>query len=258
MFLFSKVSKVEYVELNIVQNTELRWTILVTLNYAFLDFFYNWLWHFDKLSLRNNIIVIAEDKQAFHELQNITRDNIRVWLSRKSDSNSKAALNFNSYQFLQLMRERPGHILAALQESTYVLFNDVDTVWKSNPLPYLHLNDSVESYDILAQMDGGGFCAGFLAFRKTNRTLEFIKEWGTRLRLKRGKNDQMIFNELASEGFAATRIKGLDSAYFPDGQKYFQKYSSEQRRNVVVVHNNFILSHDSKLQRFEKFGLWNL
>jgi hypothetical protein len=33
-------------------------------------------------------------------------------------------------------------------------------------------------------------------------------------------------------------------------------FDRKMRRNVVVVHNNYIIGHENKVQRFMNVGLW--
>jgi hypothetical protein len=40
------------------------------------------------------------------------------------------------------------------------------------------------------------------------------------------------------------------------GNAYFEQYSKEQQLAVAVVHNNYVIGHEVKKQRFQKAGLW--
>jgi hypothetical protein len=52
---------------------------------------------------------------------------------------------------------------------------------------------------------------------------------------------------------SAIRHKHLPRKEFPDGLMSFDR---KMRRNVVVVHNNYIIGHENKVQRFMNVGLW--
>lgn len=53
-------------------------------------------------------------------------------------------------------------------------------------------------------------------------------------------------------------VSKLPSLQFPSGAKYFSEDEETVNRSLVVaVHNNFIVGHGEKKQRFIKHGLWS-
>ena len=52
------------------------------------------------------------------------------------------------------------------------------------------------------------------------------------------------------------RISRLNMNTFPSGDIYFAAKGKNNHSEVVIVHNNFIVGHDKKLERFKQFHLW--
>ena len=223
-----------------------RWIVLMTVNYGFFDMFQNWLWYFQSHHLNIPVVVMAEDDKIFHTLTSVYRDNLTIVRSNKN--NTESAANFRSASYNKLVSERPSHILRYLEMGNDVLYCDTDSVWLQDPFPYL-----VGDFDIWAQMDMTSFCTGFLAIKSNTRTKQLIKDWKLYMSGRSDISNQPRFNAMNK---SMLRIQKLDTTLFPSGLLYFDKFSDKQRSNSVVVHNNYIIGHDVKVQRFKKFGLW--
>ena len=227
-----------------------NWIILMTVNTAFIDFFQNWFWYFQIHQVTVPVIVIAEDENCFkklNELYNNTRPSVTI--ERSDSDNTESAADFNTKQFNQLVGKRPAHILKKLQLGKNVLYCDTDSVWLRNPFPHL-----VGEFDIWAQMDKNKYCTGFLSIKCNNRTLQLVEKWKQYMVNNTSIEDQNGFNQ---QDKTSVRIKGLDTDLFPSGVLYFRKLNDTKYSNVVVVHNNWIVGHDRKIERFKKFNLWH-
>jgi hypothetical protein len=66
--------------------------------------------------------------------------------------------------------------------------------------------------------------------------------------------DQVAFNKVYKN--STIHLKPLDRNLFPSGNLYFGKFNDDKRKNVVIVHNNYVKGHDSKLERFKILELW--
>ncbi|XP_053380283.1 uncharacterized protein LOC128548819 [Mercenaria mercenaria] len=224
-----------------------NWTILLTVNNGFYDFFLNWRWHFKQLNIYLPISVIAEDDIVFGRLTSLKDSSMEVQRSERVSINETVA--YNSPLYRSMVSERPTYILKYLKKGTDIIYSDMDTVWLQNPLPYLE-----GDYDIWSQMDGKTvFCTGFLAIKSNNNTKKFVQKWEDSFREKPTLN-QPIFNKLVKN--STINIKALDRERFPSGIQYFEKFSKEERSGVVVVHNNWIVGHNNKIKRFQDMKLW--
>lgn len=231
------------------------WTILMTVNSAFFNFYQNWLWYYQQLHLPASVpvIVIAEDDELYRNVIGLNSKGIIV---KKSDMRSiNSSLKFNTPLFKEYMTRRAVYILEYLQEGLNVLHVDVDSVWLKNPLPYLS-----GDFDIWGQEDhpSKAICIGFVAFKSNEKVKHFVRLW---IEYLRSSNytvaDQRAFNKVLRPKLNL-RVNKLPSVQFPSGKYYFERFDDTNRSQTVVVHNNWIIGHDAKTKRFKKFNLWKL
>ncbi|KAL4229870.1 hypothetical protein ACF0H5_010261 [Mactra antiquata] len=226
------------------------WTVLLAVNDAFFDFFSNWFFYYTKLKLNLPIVIMAEDEKVYTKLKSVCS----YCQILRSGLNLHEAFNYNSANFIKLMSQRPSNILRLLRDGKNVLHVDVDSVWLHNPLPHLDM-----SVDVTYQLDGpNNVCMGFIAIKSNNRTIELVEQWRKRMSQKPKQNDQETFNSVLQNNKGSIRHQGLDAMQFPNGRQYFVDFNRTQRSRVVIVHNNYIIGHDTKKERFQKFGLWVL
>lgn len=236
-------------------NGTITWTILLTINNAFFDFYLNWLWHYQQLHLSPDIsvIVVAEDNTVYQKLKALKTQKFTV---RRSDMDPiNSSLVFDTPLFKKYMARRAVYVLEYLQKGVDVLHVDVDSVWLKNPFPFL-----VGDYDIWGQVDRPAdlICIGFLAFKTNAIVKKFVKLWIDKLEsLAYKRSDQDVFNDLRSNK-TDLKINKLPIYQFPSGQLYFERFDNVTRGKAVVVHNNWIIGHDQKRDRFKKFGLWKV
>ncbi|XP_045165448.2 uncharacterized protein LOC123529260 [Mercenaria mercenaria] len=225
----------------------MKWTILVTVNDGYFDFFQNWLHFYRKLHLNYRLIVIAEDDIVFFKLQQLDGNLITLEKSRRNSS--REAVVYGSEAFSELASARPTYILKYLQNRVNIVYADIDAVWLRNPFPYFN-----GSFDMWMQSDGPkSLCTGLMAIKSSNDTIKLMLEWEASLK-KHLQIDQSAFNKVVK--YSKARLKTLDTNLFPSGRLYFKEFKDNQRSNVVIVHNNFIKGHPAKLQRFKTYKLW--
>jgi uncharacterized protein (TIGR01627 family) len=237
------------------------WIVLVEVNDGYYDFFLNWLYHFEQLQLGLDLVVFAEDDVVHKKLERdiqSTRPNIEI--ERSGSSFLPKSLDYNSKQYKELVSARATHILTKLKDGRNVIYTDVDTVWKGNPLPYLvwvgDTADAVLEVDT-AKYEGMSpyYCTGFMAFVSNERTIHLMEYW--KKALQKPQLNQPIFNALLQKRSAVLH-QPLPNVEFPSGQMFFSKMDDEQRSHSIVIHNNYIQGAKNKQLRFEKYGLWKV
>ena len=113
--------------------------ILVTVNYAFLDFFRNWLQHAGRfLSSSEELLVVAEDpsaKLALSKMAIAAKQEGRQSFTVRDGSGRVASdfLPYGSAEYGRIARERPAYMLRLLKARCSILFSDVDNVWLKSP-----------------------------------------------------------------------------------------------------------------------------
>ena len=233
-----------------------KWIILVTVNTAYVDFFQNWFWYFQKLKLSVPVMAIAEDDTSFERLSQLYKNmNSSVTFERSEtvDETAEDPADYGSAEFNKLVGQRPARILKYLQLGFNVLYTDTDTVWLKDPFPHL-----VGQFDIWTTLDKPRHCTGFLAIKNNPNTQKFMQKWITYMEKNTWINDQTGFSEMDRSSVC---IQGLNTYFFPAGYQYFERKNntgySKLYEDVVLVHNNYILGHEKKKERFKKFNLWH-
>lgn len=236
------------IENGMIQN-EANWTVLVTVSQGFHDMFTNWWYWFSRLDLGMNLILLAEDLPTYHRFANC-----KLWKTRFTSSNEtfKDSLRYGSPEYHTLVSRRAINILGGLQESPMLLYTDIDTVWLQNPFVFLK-----GDYDLWGSVDGTRnnsrlqFCTGFLAFRRNQASLDFLRAWDKAL-MDRPQANQPIFNRLIQR--SNITFKKLSRSAFPSGNLYFD---GEKHEEAVVVHANYAVGKESKIRRLLRCGLWS-
>ena len=231
----------------ITNKTNGTWIVLLAVNFAYFDMFQNWLCNYHSRHLNIPVVVVAEDDKIFRTLNLVYRDTLTVERADNKPDMDGAA-DFASSSFNKLTSERPAHILRYLEMGYNVLYCDTDAIWLKDPFPHF-----IGNFDIWAQMDMDDYSTGFQAIQSNTRTLQFIQDWKLYMSGRSDINDQDGYNALNN---SMVRIHKLDNTLFPSGHLYFNIFSDDQRTESVIVHNNYILGHDAKIQRFKNFGLW--
>jgi len=221
------------------------WSVCVTVTNGFHDMFNNWWFYYSKLHLNMNVIMIAEDQPTYGKYSSLP--GIEVWKAQFEDLNERTSLNYDTVQFKKLMSRRASHFLRVLDANPKTIFADIDTVWLRDPRPFFTGN-----LNIWAQLDAENYyCAGFIAMIKSDTVMKFLKEWNEEL-VRNPQHNQPLFNKLIKR--SDVKHKALPRREFPSGKLYFEQ---KKRDGVVVVHNNFIIGKDKKIQRFKEVGLWH-
>ena len=185
---------------------------------------------------------------------------------QQSKKYGEGSMSYNLPGFNALVRRRPSYLLKLLEKYPKIIYTDIDTVWLKDPRQFLKGN-----HDFWAQLDGvldgtpyvqgfiPFFCTGFLALNKTQKTMTLLKKWNTEVtingKLSSQVKNQPLFQKVVFEISADGRV--LPTKYFPSGRQYFEVMTDEERKDVNVIHNNFVAGKENKIERFIAFDLWS-
>eukprot|EP01132_Coremiostelium_polycephalum_P004049 gene4049-5068_t len=181
--------------------------------------------------------------------------------------------SYGNIGFRAICNEKPLAVLDVLRKGFNVLWTDTDIVWLSDPMDHFNrLNRlhgfAVDDIDLFVQQDDDDICAGFYFIRSNPKTIAYMEkvisflnpviddQIAMRLFLKEDG-----FNPLVSGGKEVDEKKlkyiRLDRKLFPNGTAYFN-LKLPQRSNIqpIIIHNNCIIGHRSKRDRFIEYGLW--
>jgi len=173
---------------------DVSWTICMTINSGFYDFFHNWYIHYQKLDLKLDLVLFAEDSVAYERLSNApfldnnytivvdatkaapplsiaTRSKLTADESSSSSSSSdedpsnssdtawsawnEGVFAIHTHQYKELISNRPTRLLQVLCSGRNVLYIDTDTVLRKSPLSVINKN-FLEGVDVSIAIDQTG------------------------------------------------------------------------------------------------------
>ena len=248
-----------------------------------LPFARNWYRHLLRAGV-SNFALIATDDVAYDRMRaELPGRVVRCPTAIYSDSERQGPQRFRSAGWTRLMFAVPRMVHWVVQLGLGVLWMDTDVVALANPFPFLGgLLEGNASVALLASVDGrfppekpgecaqmythearwgrsagtSKLCGGLFYLRPGAPTLAFLRAWERRLHgAKAGAKNQPHYNEALRAVGLPLRLLPCD--LFPNGYRYASEaWRAAQRRRPLLVHNNWIVGHDAKLQRFRSWRMW--
>ena len=175
---------------------------------------------------------------------------------------SQLAYNSKEYQLAIFKRTEVIGVLLQSELYDYIIVADVDSVWLCDPYTLIFdSNFRDKPFQVGGQMDGEDVCGGFLVLQSASTVITFWRTVTDRYHTAIDSSaidwdrntEQHILNDILREGSAALNVSRFDKQVFPSGVDYFEH---GVRQKACVVHNNFIIGIQSKIDRFKKTNLW--
>jgi len=149
--------------------------------------------------------------------------------------------------FRNIVKNKWSIIKKIYQENKELCWVDTDIVFIENPIEYISGHE-----EILFQGDSPGstLCSGFMVFNESKECGEIINECASVV----DADDQLIINEIIINKYS-NNAAILSRDLFPNGYAY---YTEGKKENAVIVHNNFMVGVETKMQKFKEEKLWYL
>lgn len=124
---------------------------------------------------------------------------------------------------------------------------DTDIVFKENPIEFIQGQD-----EILFQSDrpGSTLCSGFMVFNSSSECEKMISDCSSDTE----EDDQILVNKIGLDKYYEN-IALLNEDLFPNGHVY---YKERRKENAIIVHNNWMIGVNTKIQHFKDENLWYL
>ncbi|GAQ83555.1 hypothetical protein KFL_001520250 [Klebsormidium nitens] len=256
-------------------------TVIVSIvNSGYLDFCENWIRSIEKVGFADRILLFAEDDEAYNALNSKWPGHVVKYHSSYIPKANGSAHDFGSLGFFLMTERRPDYLRAILQLGVNVFYNDLDMVWLADPFPSMS-----GDYDVWVQDDwedwngitGGvttqmkrdtvfpsrywrNICSCLIYLRATKASINLMQFWADIMSLKDWKppiQDQPFFNK-ALNNLTDTRVGILSQEEFPPGPLFFKNDTWREAHGQLskLVHNNWVIGHDVKKQRFLERNLW--
>ncbi len=238
-------------------------TIVTSTNAGFLDFTENWLMSLERIGLKYNVSIIAEDAITYRFLStNYKRDNVQI-LATSNDFTSTKPLQFLSKEYKALVNRRAEYLLHFLEKGWDVLAADVDAYWFRDPIELIR--GAYDVYDLWVSMgaDETRPCPCLMYLKSKPNVIQMVKYWSARLKQFHGKeNDQEALGEILKRYRSMSSghqlmVAELDTKLFPTGEVFFKpRWWTAHGKRVYVAHANRIGNHDKKVAMFREYKLW--
>ncbi|KAG6499936.1 UDP-D-xylose:L-fucose alpha-1,3-D-xylosyltransferase-like [Zingiber officinale] len=251
-------------------------TLIVTaVSEPFLPLLNNWLISIARQKRQDQVLIFAEDYATLYEI-NRRWPGHAVLVQPAPESN--AAHDYGSQGFFNLTSRRPRHLLQLLKLGYSVMYNDVDMVWVADPFRYLDGDHDVYFADDMfavkplnhshnlppPENDGQtNICSCMIFLRPTRGGKKLIRSWIEEIQKQHWSkaaktNDQPAFNCALRKTAKEVDLDLLPQTAFPSGGLYFRDANWVKRTQGLhaIVHNNYIVGFQNKIQRFKDYGLW--
>ena len=229
-------------------------------NEGAIDLYKNFIHYFNRIEGRWEVYIGTTGKSVVSVAKDAGHHIILIEFDEISDE----MLDFGNedYQIAIYARTKIMNVLLNTDSYSFWLVADVDAVWLCNPYDVIINLYAIEQFEIGGQMDGPNLCGGFLFLRASmgvrllwqNVTDTYYKSISSHKVDRSIENtEQGILNKLLNKKSVA--VKEFDRDIFPSGDDYFVH---RRRSKACVVHNNYIIGIDKKIQRFKEANLWQV
>ncbi|KNC73838.1 hypothetical protein SARC_13603 [Sphaeroforma arctica JP610] len=227
--------------------------IMTATSVPFYEMTLNWYISVKNAGVRNRVLFVCHDTIIIEKLRpHMRTDDILALYSLPFSAVPDSTYGSNDYGLVA--RARTKMVFDVVSREIPLWFTDVDMVWNRDPWPFIADLQS-KGHDIAVLRDGNHLCAGFFAVINSTADgiIDFFGDWDKGMS---GKNlNQGLFNTVAKQ-HSEISLGYLPANLFPDGRQYFHDFDADQRKEVVVVHNNFIKGYQNKVDRFKSHNLW--
>jgi hypothetical protein len=220
---------------------------LTFLNSGCLDICLNMLKSAENVGINMEDFMIAcIDEDAYKSLIAKGYSGAYLYIDQKLKSYQKWSFDETS-GFRNIVKHKWKIIDEVHRKYPNLMWVDTDIVFKKNPVEIL-----TGSEKILFQGDSPGstLCTGFMVFNDTKECRKLIEECGS----DGTDDDQLIMNRIALQKYI-DNIAILPEDLFPNGNVYYQQGRKE---NAMIVHNNWMVGVETKIQKFKEEKLWFL
>ena len=149
--------------------------------------------------------------------------------------------------FRNIVKNKWSIIQKIYQEHKNLCWVDTDIVFVENPIKYISGHE-----EVLFQGDSPGstLCSGFMIFNESKECKQMINDCAS----CEEQDDQLIINDIAINKYPEN-IAILNRDLFPNGYAY---YTEGKKKNAFIVHNNWMVGVDTKIEKFKEEKLWFL
>lgn len=238
--------------------------LVMMANRGYNDLFNNWVRSCDLkgIEVRSWSILFAVDEEA---AANAERQGFRNYIDAISygDQPREAVKAFGDRDFRLLMFQKTAIVRDVLSLGYDVLFQDVDMVWRKDPLTYL-LDEGAVEFDARFMYDGRNRFhkplhanTGFFLLRNRPASRKFWDEAVLSFaEMARRGSQQSVINSLLAQG--GLRVDILPEEHFANGHLFSVNQPSRLPADPFVIHCSWTSNREHKLLKYKRENLWYL
>ena len=218
---------------------------LTFLNSGCLDICLNMLKSAENVGINmDDFIIACMDEDVYTSLSTAEYKGAFLYMDQQLKEYQDWTFNQNS-GFRNIVRHKWKIIDQVHKEHPNLMWVDTDIVFKENPVELLTGHE-----EVLFQTDAPGstICTGFMVFNETPECRQLVAECGA----DETDDDQLIMNRIALTKYN-DHVALLSEDLFPNGNVYYQQGRKE---NAMIVHNNWMVGVETKINKFKEEGLW--
>jgi len=252
----------------LLRHHESQNVIVATVDAGYVAFALNWACSLRRLGIQN-FLFHAVDDDIFQALQDMNLPVVK-YLSATSLQYKKGGkadgVVYGSVSYQSIMNTRTEFIATILEEGYNVLLSDVDIVFLRSPFPH---------FDPMLDIQGGAhkelkITGGFIYTRATPNSVKLWKkvlEQHSKIFAKiqsmkkfdiHSYTEQEILNNVLLKSAQGEYKWGrIPQNIVADGKQFFIDRETQKKGEwPAVIHNNYVIGAENKLQRFRNTSLW--
>lgn len=242
------------------------------------------------LTPHEDVVAVAKGAGFGSILLDFKHDpSLKTVFKNMSNLHSQTGADFGTISYQRMMYVRTYTALVLLQAKINPVIVDIDTVWLQYPLGLALLNkngDVLTNFDVVVTFDQEEICGCFVYLNSTTETITFwsavvdkhlalLEENLENTRNHSGHmsnffdseqkilTDFLLYKKYQPES-DELRVFTHPRQYFLNGLDFFLSDFDLLNQQFMetglpaVIHNNFIIGHSMKKNRFQRFGLWRV
>jgi Nucleotide-diphospho-sugar transferase len=185
------------------------------------------------------------------------------------DHHPDGTTSFGDASFRSLTSTRPAFLMPFLRKGYAIFYNDIDIVWQQNAWDVIdEREEEGQNLERVFWRDSEPvICSCMIYLLPTTDTISLLQEWENEMgrdenNVFRGDQDALVvvarnwqYPQITGGTVGKTRVYNNDEQ-FPAGNQYSWDVPTPANDRAVLVHNNWIVSKESKIRRFVQAGLW--
>ena len=224
----------------------------------------NFLLSVKRLGMEKNFTVYCLDKESFSEIE-------KMGFKTKFFDVEGIGSEFHEYgksDFRRVTEAKIQIIINELKDKDSLVYTDCDVVFRHNPTEFINFSNEQmkdKEVDIVFASDNPfmTICTGFMHIKNTEKVHELFKQYFELSREygQRGSEcmyDQEIIFEILTKRFLDKEklIWGVYPTDFVKNGHLYWNEAETRTGNEAVVHVNFIIGEENKINRLKDANLW--